>query len=171
MRSKLGTLAALAVVALMGTGCSNGSSENAGADQNSTRAQAVKFSDCMRGNGVGAFPDPDASGELTADGVANNSSLDTSGPAWTKASAACKDLEPAGFTGTKRTAEAQATSVEFAQCIRENGVKDFPDPDPNGPLVDTNRIPSSGSKAGMTAINAAMKKCGEVYSGRLGIKK
>ena len=29
----------------------------------------MKFSECMRENGVKEFPDPDASGELTIDGV------------------------------------------------------------------------------------------------------
>lgn len=176
MKSTLGSLAALAVVALISTGCgSAGGADNtdtAGGSQSSAREAAVKFANCMRENGVSAFPDPDASGELTADGVANNSSVDTGSSAWKKASAACKDLEPAGFTGTKRSAAEQATSLKFAQCIRENGVQDFPDPDPNGPLIDTNRIPSlSGDNADLSELNAAMKKCGEVYAGQLGIKQ
>lgn len=172
MRKKWGPSAVLAVVALISTGCGSAGNADAGSTQAAGREQAVKFSTCMRDNGVSAFPDPDASGKLTVDGVANNSSVDTSGPAWTKATAACKDLEPAGFTGTKRTAAQQATAIEFAHCIRENGVADFPDPDPNGPMVDTNRIPSlSGSRADLSKLNAAMKKCGEIYAGRLGITK
>ena len=74
------------------------------------------------------FPDPDASGELTIDGVVNGSSLDPSTAAWKQAIGACKDLQPSGFTGHKRSAEQQTAALEFAQCIRENGVKDFPDP-------------------------------------------
>ena len=38
----------------------------------------MKFAECMRDNGVSEFPDPDASGELTIDGVVNGSSLDPS---------------------------------------------------------------------------------------------
>jgi hypothetical protein len=38
-------------------------------------------------------------------------------------------------------------------------VPDFPDPTPNGPLVDTNRIPSAATPAGMSALNAAMHTC------------
>ena len=165
MNTKL--LPALALLAVL-AGCGNTKADTGATDN---RSEAAKFSACMRDNGVKNFPDPDASGELTADGVANGSSVDTNGPAWSKAIAACKDLQPAGFTGTKRSAEQQATSIKFAQCIRENGVPDFPDPDPNGPLVDTNRIPSSNSKAGMTALNAAMKTCGAVFDGQLGLKK
>ncbi len=181
MNSTLMSLAGLAVVAMLSTGCgssgnaaadSGGNGGNGGSKDSTTRQQAVKFSDCMRTNGVSAFPDPDASGELTVDGVANNSRIDTSGAAWKKAIAACKDLEPSGFTGTKRTAAQQAAALEFAQCIRENGVDDFPDPDPNGPMIDTNRIPSlSGENADLSELNAAMKTCGDIHAGRAGITK
>ena len=63
--------------------------------------------------------------------------------AFKQAISACKDLEPPGFTGTTRTPEQQQAALEFAQCIRDNGVKDFPDPATDGPLIDTNRIPST----------------------------
>ena len=66
----------------------------------------MKFAECMRDNGVSEFPDPDASGELTIDGVVNGSSLDPSGAAWKQAIAACKDLQPPGFTGGKRSRRA-----------------------------------------------------------------
>ena len=60
----------------------------------------------------------------------------------------------------------------FAQCIRENGVVDFPDPPSRTgrSLTRTGSRPPN-SKGGMAAINAAMKKCGEVYADRLGLKK
>ena len=73
--------------------------------------------------------------------MVNGSSLDTSTAAWKGAIGACKDLEPSGFTGHKRSSEQQTAALEFAQCIRENGVTDFPDPTAGQPLVDTNRIP------------------------------
>ena len=44
----------------------------------------------------------------------------------------------------------QEAALKFAQCIRENGVKDFPDPANGEPLVDTNRIPSAAADGGMT---------------------
>jgi len=119
----------------------------------------VKFAECMRSHGVSEFPDPGASGKLTIDAVANGSSLDPSTPAFKQAMSACKDLEPAGFTGSKRSSQQQHAALRFAQCIRENGVEDFPDPIPNGPLVDTNRIPSAASPGGMTLLHAAMQKC------------
>jgi hypothetical protein len=143
-----------------------GSSNNTAANAH----KAVKFARCMRSNGVSAFPDPDASGKLTIDAVANGSSLDTSTPAFKQATIACKDLEPAGFTGGKRSPRQMGTALKFAQCIRKNGVKDFPDPINGQPLVDTNRIPSSATSAGMTILNAAMHTCGAIYAGELGLR-
>lgn len=148
-------LAVLALVATLGVACSNPPVPT----PTNNRDAAVKFAGCMRANGVREFPDPDASGQLTIDGIANRSSLDTNSPAFKRAIGACKDLEPAGFTGAKRSPEQQRAAVRFAQCVRDNGVKDFPDPDPDGPLVDTNRVPSAARSGGMSSLNAAMQKC------------
>jgi hypothetical protein len=159
MRRTLRPLAALAMVALLSAGCSNAAAQT-GNTNAATREQAVKFAQCMRKNGVREFPDPDASGDLTIDGIANGSSLDTNSAAFKQAIVACKDLQPAGFMGHKRSAQEQQAALEFAQCIRDNGVKDFPDPDPDGPLVDTDRIPSvAGGARSISEVNQAMRKC------------
>jgi hypothetical protein len=157
MRRTLRPLAALAMVAVLSVGCSN-TLAGTGSNTATNREQAVKFAQCMRDNGVREFPDPDSSGTLTIDGIANRSSVDTSSAPFKQAIAACKDLQPSGFIGHKRTAQEQENALKFAQCIRDNGVKDFPDPTPDGPLVDTNRIPSAAGN-GIAAINAAMQKC------------
>jgi hypothetical protein len=62
----------------------------------------------------------------------------------------------------QRSPEQQTAALKFAQCVRENGVKDFPDPANGEPLVNTYRIPSSNRKGGMSILNAAMHKCGHV---------
>jgi hypothetical protein len=171
MSRKRRALAALAVIPLVAllSGCGSsapaetGTGSSGGGNNTAAHAQkAVKFAECMRSNGVSQFPDPGASGKFTIDAVANGSSLDTSAPAFKQAISACKDLEPTGFMGSKRSSQQQGAALKFAQCIRENGVKDFPDPIPNGPLVDTNRIPSSNSPGGMSILNAAMQKCRDV---------
>jgi hypothetical protein len=177
MSRRLRPLAALGLVALIGlisAGCGSnapsetGTASSSGSDNgsgsagaaNTAREKAVKFAECMRDNGVSEFPDPDTSGELTIDGVLNGSSLDPSTAAWKQAITACKDLQPPGFTGGgKRNAKEQDAAREFAQCIRDNGVKDFPDPINGEPLVDTNRIPSAATNGGMTILNAAMQTC------------
>jgi hypothetical protein len=127
----------------------------------------VKFAECMRANGIRAFPDPDASGELTIDAVANRSSLDTNSAAFEQALSACK--EPSGFAGHARSREQQAAALEFARCIRDNGVTDFPDPAKDDPLVDTRRIPSSNRPGGMSILNAAMRTCGQ-YASAAGVR-
>ena len=170
-------LAVLAMLALISGGCSNAAADTGSSDGNTKSAtapagsdgnksatpsnheQAVKFAECMRDKGVKDFPDPDASGAFTIEQVANGSSLDTNSAAFKQAINACKDLEPSGFTGTKRSPEQQKASLKFAQCIRDNGVKDFPDPAPDAPLVDTNRIPSAATPGGMSILHAAMRKC------------
>jgi hypothetical protein len=157
---RLRRLAALAVVVLIGAGCGSSAPPETSNTSATNQSKAVKFAECMRGNGVSQFPDPDASGELTIDGVVNGSSIDPDGPAWKRAIAACKDLQPSGFTGPgKRTPKQQSASLKFADCIRRHGVKDFPDPINGEPLVDTNRIPSAATSDGMTILNAAMQKC------------
>jgi hypothetical protein len=162
MSRKLRPLAALAMFALIGTGC-GGNDSGGGNTTAAIQEKAVKFAQCMRENGVREFPDPDASGRLTVDGVVNGSSIDPNGPVWTRAIHACKDLQPPGFTGGgERSAGQQSAALKFAQCIRDNGVPDFPDPAKGEPIVDTNRIPSSDTARGMSILNAAMQKCGDL---------
>jgi hypothetical protein len=174
MSKTLRPLAALAMVALLSAGCSNAAAQNgtgsSGGSNAPNRDQALKFAECMRKNGVREFPDPDASGTLTIDGVANGSTLDTSSAAFTQAITACKDLQPPGFTGHKRNAQEQENALKFAQCIRDNGVKDFPDPTPDGALIDTSRMPGSPGARSIPGLQAAMEKCGAIYSGELGLK-
>jgi len=161
-RRPLAALALIAMVALIsGCGASAPAETGTGADNNpaANAPKAVKFAECMRGNGVSTFPDPGASGKLTIDAVANGSSLDTSTPAFKQAISACKSLEPAGFMGSKRSPQQMDAALKFAQCIRKNGVNDFPDPVNGQPLVDTNRIPSAATNTGMSILNAAMQKC------------
>jgi hypothetical protein len=170
MTKNLSTFAALAVVALIGVGCSDEPDDNGGGgNANAGQTQAVKFAQCMRDNGVSEFPDPDAEGELTIDGVLNGSSIDPNGPTWKAAVAACEDLQPAGFTGDDEvTAAEQEDRLAFAQCIRDNGVEDFPDPAEGEPLVNTNIIPSAATEDGMTILNAAMETCGDLAEEAIG---
>jgi hypothetical protein len=152
----------LAVFALICTGCSKTPAGTGASSDGVTSAageQAVKFAQCMRDNGVREFPDPDASGTLTIETIVNGTSIDTESPAFQQAITACKHLEPSGFTGFARTPQQQQAALKFAECIRDNGVQDFPDPAIDDPLVDTNRIPSTATSSGMSILNAAMQTC------------
>jgi hypothetical protein len=175
-------LAALALVALISlAGCStapavtstgNGGSNtnvpaaasegNSGGSDTANHEQAMKFAACMRDNGVSGFPDPDASGALTIDGIINGSTLDPNSAAWKTAIGACKDLEPSGFMGHKRSAQEQEAALKFAQCMRDNGVTDFQDPTENGPIIDVNGAHS------IPGFQTALQKCRAVLAGALG---
>jgi hypothetical protein len=119
------------------------------------RDKAVKFAECIRAHGVRDFPDPNEKNQFQY-GVSVTPAV------WTRATTACKDLQPPGTLSGKRTPKQQSASLRFAQCIRDNGVKDFPDPVNGEPLVDTYKIPSSNKPGGMAILNAAMRKCGKV---------
>jgi len=162
-------LTGLALIALIATGCGETPTGTVAATETAAaKSKAVRFSECMRRSGVSEFPDPEPSGELTIDGVLNGSGLDSESAAWKQAISACKDLQPSGFTGRKATPKEQDQRLLFAQCIREHGVTDFPDPAPGDPLVDTNKIPSSNRAGGMDVLNAAMQQCSDVLPDGVG---
>lgn len=167
MTRPLRPLAALALIlALTAAGCGgddDASTASTAAATSAVQDRAVAFATCMRENGVDEFPDPDASGELTIDGVLNGSSIDPGSRTWTRAVEACRDLQPPGFTGDDEvTDEERDTRLAFAECMRENGVRDFPDPVDGEPLVNTNRIPSAATESGMGVLNAAMRACADL---------
>jgi hypothetical protein len=152
---------AIALVAVLSAGC-GGTGAGGGASAGSTNAsstltardKAVKFTECMRANGVGDFPDPDASGEFPNFGVS------VSGAQWLSALRACKALQPPGSLSAKLTPKQFSTAIKFARCMRAKGVPDFPDPVNGQPLIDTYKIPSANRPGGMTILNATAHKCG-----------
>jgi hypothetical protein len=166
-------LAALAMLAVIVAGCSNGSAKNGntgGASSSGTassadtggnkdataRDKAVKFAECMRENGYPDFPDPKASGEFPTFGISVSPAV------WTKALGACKELQPPGSFSAHLSFKQLSAARKFAQCIREHGVKDFPDPVQGQPIIDTTKIPSSNRPGGMTILNAAAHKCSDL---------
>ncbi|HTR70348.1 MAG TPA: hypothetical protein VMH41_08990 [Mycobacteriales bacterium] len=153
-----------AVLAVIAAGCSGHQAAGSASTQ-TAHEQSVKFAECMRTNGVRTFPDPTATGALTLDGVLNGSGLDQDSPTWTRGIAACRHLEPAGFTGTTVTSSQMAARLKFAQCVRTHGVSDFPDPSANEPLVDTDLIPSVNTPGGRAALQAALKACQSELAG------
>jgi hypothetical protein len=174
----LAALAIVALISLISAGCgSNAPSETGTATSSGTtsstrtassgttsggankkltaRDKAVKFAECIRAHGVRDFPDPNEKNQFEY-GVSVTPTV------WKQATTACKDLQPPGTLSGKRTTKQQSASLRFAQCVRDNGVKDFPDPVNGEPLIDTTKIPSSNKPGGMTILNAATHKCGSI---------
>lgn len=158
------------LLALAGAGCSNEAADTntAGDRANTTTTldlheQGVRYSDCMRENGVPDFPDPDASGTFPNYGVSVTPDV------FTAAIMACEDVQPESVDySSERTPEQQSAALKFAQCVRDNGVPDFPDPVDGEPLIDTYKIPSSDTEAGMAILNAATAKCGDLIQDSMG---
>jgi hypothetical protein len=137
-----------------GTASSTGSTSTGGAKKLTARDKAVKFAECIRAHGVSDFPDPDAKNQF-------NYGVSVTPAVWNKAVSACKDLQPPGTLSGKRTPKQQSDALKFAQCMRDNGVKDFPDPANGDPLIDTTKIPSLGGRSPRTdpVFAPAMDKC------------
>ena len=88
--------------------------------------KALAFAQCVRDNGYAEFPDPDAEGGfkflIEPDSVARFKS----------ATAACRDLAPEGMRDEGVTPEQLDALIKLSQCVRANGVPEFPDPGPQG---------------------------------------
>jgi hypothetical protein len=169
MRREVGPLAALAMVALISAGCGSSapsetgtSTATGGAKKLTARDKAVKFAECIRAHGVSDFPDPDAKNQF-------NYGVSVTPAVWNKAVSACKDLQPPGTLSGKRTPKQQSDALKFAQCMRDNGVKDFPDPDNGDPLIDTTKIRSLGNRSPRTdpVFAPALAKCRAVLAAAL----
>jgi len=156
-------LAVISVIVLISAGCggTGGGGSTSTAASGTTRAatardKAVKFTECMRKNGVGDFPDPNAAGEFPSFGISVTPAV------WSSAVHACKALQPPGSLSAHMTPTQLSAAVKFARCVRAHGVKDFPDPVNGQPLIDTTHIPSANRPGGMTILNAATHTCGDL---------
>jgi hypothetical protein len=157
-RRPLAALALIAMVVLISACGSSAPAATGTGGGNNTAAnpnheKAVKFAECIRSNGVSAFPDPNASGEFAYGIPSRSSPLDPSSPAWQHAIGACRNLEPSDFMPTTFSTKQIEARLAFAQCVRENGVPNFPDPTTHGPLVDV----TNGSS--IPGLQAALHKC------------
>lgn len=107
---------------------------------------ALKFSQCMRDQGYGWYPDPDSAGNLQAN---EPDGLDRA--TYEKAQKTCEKYAPWGGGGEKKSAEDLDKLRKVSQCIRENGFPTFPDPDDNGNV-------SLGKDSGISPDDPAFRK-------------
>jgi hypothetical protein len=119
--------------------CGSTGPSSAQTSTNATNAALlVKYSDCMRSRGVSTFPDPSTTqtGENSfgIDGYNFNlpANLNTQSPAYQSAEKGCQGLVGLGASGPARNpalvAKARQAALAHAQCMREHGVPNFPDP-------------------------------------------
>ncbi len=129
------------------TACGQGAT--AGTSTNATADAARNYARCMRDNGVPDFPDPDANGQLRGPGHDKQND-----PKFQAAAEKCRALAP----GSEHENTGDPAFVDqmrkYSQCMRNNGVPDFPDPDANGQLRGAGH-----EKQNDPTFQAATEKC------------
>jgi hypothetical protein len=89
----------------------------------------IKFSRCMREHGISWFPDPKGGGlSIRVPKGQDKKKFDA-------AQEACKQFMPNGGEMRPPSAEELEQARQMSKCMRENGIPDFPDPNPNGGLT------------------------------------
>ncbi|GAA1770537.1 hypothetical protein [Luedemannella helvata] len=144
--------------ATAGSGRGGGGGGGGGNDER--EAALVKYAQCMRDNGVASFPDP-VGGRLQLQ-ARRGSELDPENPTFQAAQKACKALEPPGLMQQGAQPEQQEAMLKFVKCMRENGVPNMPDPQPDGRmLIDR----GAGVDPESSAYKAAQDKCRNLLPG------
>lgn len=159
-RSLASLSAGVCAVALAAAGCALllaacGSSSKPPAAADNHHAIGVKFANCMRDHGVPNFPDPETSAGIQIPvSLAKNPS-----PAFKSAMKACEYLMPVDTAPPAVSASQKAAAVKLAQCMREHGVPNYPDPT----YQDGHEIPPSIANPAINpaspAFGAASKTC------------
>jgi hypothetical protein len=144
-----------------GSSASGGAAAAGGGAQVSSQdlAKMEAYSQCMRSHGVPAFPDP-TSGPNGGAGFrikgGPGTGLDPQSTTFQRADSACKSLLPNGGVAKPLTPAQQQAFLDWAQCIRQHGVPDLPDPDFSGGGV---RIAIHGGPGSQAAMQAAQQAC------------
>lgn len=132
-------LLAAAGLALAVSGCGgSGHKPAASTAPYGPASDPVSLSKCMRANGVSNFPDPvqgpggeglSISESPGRGGTLTVAGIPFSGPAFTAAEKTCKEYLP-GASGPPPapTAAQLKQNLKLAECMRRNGVPNFPDP-------------------------------------------
>jgi hypothetical protein len=121
-----------------------------------SRDSFLKFSECMRANGVPNFPDPPASGGIQ---LPPGSGLNARSPAFQQASQSCRKDLPGGGPPHVVPERVKLSLLREAECMRTHGFPNYRDPifPPGGGIESF--IPSSVD-ASSPAFQAAAKACG-----------
>jgi hypothetical protein len=131
----------------------------------------LSFAACMRDNGVEAFPDPvlnaDGSVEFTGSGQDPFAGVDND-TAEAAVNACIGELEGVAFApggSDFDLNEIQDALVEFAACMRDNGI-DFDDPDLGNAFADGEVANPFGElDLSDPDVVAAIEECQDVFTG------
>ena len=127
------------------------------------QSEQLRLAQCMRSNGVPAFPDPSANGGQLQN-IAR-AGLDTHSPTYQAALQACRKFTPAGYLTPTQSAADNAKGLELSQCMRSHGVPNFPDPitGPDGaPVIN---LGPEHIKPNSPTVEAASRACQRLVPG------
>jgi hypothetical protein len=145
------------------TSTATGNNSDAGADDGDTAEKMRKFAACMRENGID-MPDPEVDGEgrvrvqIGGGGAEAGGGTPPDREKFEAAQKACKQYLPNGGEPPKMDPEQVEQARQFAKCMRENGVPDFPDPQADG-SVRIEAGPGTGIQPDSQAFKDAQAKC------------
>jgi len=84
----------------------------------------------MRTNGITNMPEPNAQGGLTL--TPGQSLPDVNSPQFQAAAKKCAKYRSPSSSSSTLSAAQLAEQLKFSQCMRTNGITDFPDPQSKG---------------------------------------
>jgi hypothetical protein len=133
MRRIAVSIAALVALTFAAVACtpSDDSGQPSSGPSSSPSASAtpdpLAFTQCMRDKGIDMDdPDPDSGRPKPGEGV------DPDGEAYQAAMKDCQHLLPGSVSDDSSDPGDMKKYQAFAKCMRENGMPDFPDPQPGG---------------------------------------
>jgi hypothetical protein len=140
-------------VATAGGGGDGAASASATPGPMSDEERQVKFSQCMRDQGVD-MPDPEIEGGRVRIQAPENADPQKVQTAMEK----CKQYLPNGGERPRMNPEQLDQLRRFAQCMRENGIPEFPDPNPDGG-IQIQASPGSHMNPDDPTFKAAEEAC------------
>jgi hypothetical protein len=108
----------------------------------------LEFTQCMRSRGVSGFPEPIARSSVPPGGgnhFLGNGPNPATSPTFQAAERACRKYAVATKVTPAGAAEVQAEMLKYAQCMRTQGVIDFPEPSANGGFTIPKPVDENGS--------------------------
>jgi len=140
-------------VATAGKGPSRTASASPHAERLTDEERQVRFAQCMREHGID-MPDPEIDGGRVAINLPEGTDRQKVEAAMEK----CKQYLPNGGEPPKLDPETTEQLRKYAQCMRDNGISEFPDPDPNGG-IRIQAEPGSRLDPEDPTFKAAQKAC------------
>jgi hypothetical protein len=179
IRRLIGAVAALTGLALLVAGCggvsptttTTGAAAGNGPPKD-IAGSAYRYSACMRNHGVSNFPDPKVTTSGSGTQVAIMVPRGVGGtPQFNTAQTACKGILP---QPSKSDLAAQAKQQEihkqdllaFAHCLRNHGVRGFPDPTSQGQLT-LQMVQSAGIDLTAPFVRTAALTCVPASNGTI----